>query len=491
MKLEVCFGRRRRTDAAFTGRRASGRLRPHVRENYQGGNHVVSKSAAIKVGGVCSALPGLALAIALVLALLPAQAFAYYNRGSVSVALGTTGVEVQAGATASVTVAITPASDDQTEGCGMPKCPQGCSDTCADESGQCRCSGPDYKTYYPTAVASSSNASVAVATYSGGALTVYGKSEGEATITVRASLRQFNDAETTLKVTVSGTAAGAQAGSAAFVDVPETAAAGQEDKADIIEKTVMGRSVHNVRINDACDVAARLAEMAGVDGDVTFWEGDTYYHPNYSLTFNGTTYDASAVQPFDVNLAVSTEAEGVLNQPLSGVQDFVAVDFAHKGALPAPATVYAQAKTALSDDAAVALFSYDSGAKAFVREEAPATMVGGYATFTVQEGKTYVVSSRDLTTEAKAIVMGGATSSQQGGSCCDPTPAAAATSDGASCCDTPSATMAPVVPIAIGVIVVAAAAAIVVIIMTQRKGKNAGAPPVPPAQGENNSNEEE
>ena len=117
-----------------------------------------------------------------------------------SVALGTTGVEVQAGATASVTVAITPASDDQTEGCGMPKCPQGCSDACADENGQCRCSGPDYKTYYSTAVASSSNASVAVATYSGGALTVYGKSEGEATITVRASLRQFTDAEDTLKV---------------------------------------------------------------------------------------------------------------------------------------------------------------------------------------------------------------------------------------------------------------------------------------------------
>ncbi|MVM54268.1 hypothetical protein [Gordonibacter urolithinfaciens] len=452
---------------------------------------MVSKTTVIETDGARRTLLGLALTIALVLALLPTQALAYYNRGSVSVALGTTGVEVQAGATASVTVAITPASDDQTEGCGMPKCPQGCSDTCADENGQCRCSGPDYKTYYPTAVASSSNASVAVATYSGGALTVYGKSEGEATITVRASLRQFTDAEDTLKVTVSGTAAGAQAGSAAFVDVPETAAAVQEDKADIVDKTVMGRPVRNVRINDACDAAARLAEMAGIDGDVTFWEGDTYYHPNYSLTFNGTTYDASAVQPFDVNLAVSTEAEGVLNQPLSGVQGFVAVDFAQKGALPAPATVYAQAKTALSDDDSVALFSYDGGAKAFVREEAPAAMVGGYATFTVQEGKTYVVSSRDLTTEAKDIVVGGAASAQQGGSCCDPTPAAAAMADGASCCDASSAAMAPVVPIAIGAIVVAAAAAAIVIIMTQRKGKSAGAPPKPLTKSENKGNEEE
>ena len=453
---------------------------------------MVSKTAVRRIRADVRALAfGIGLAIVLVLAMLPVQAFAYYNRGSVSVALGTTAIEVQAGATASATVSITPSSDDQTEGCGMPKCPQGCADSCADENGQCRCSGPDYKTYYPAAVASSSNASVAVATYSGGALTVYGKSEGEAVITVRASLRQFTDAEAALKVTVSGTAAGTQTGSTAFVDVPETAAADQEDKAAFVEKTVMGRPVHNVRIVDGCDAAGRLAEMAGVDGDVTFWEGDTYYHPNYSLTFNGTTYEASAVRPFDVSLAVFTEAAGVLNQPLSGVQNFVAVDFACKGALPAPATVYALAGTELSDDDVVALFSYDSATKAFVKEDAPAAMVGGYATFTVQEGKTYVVSSRDLTTEAKAVVVGGATSVQQGGSCCDPTPAAAATADGASCCDAPDTVMAPMVPIAIGVIVVAAAAALDVIIMTPRKGKNAGEAPVPPTQAGSDRNEKE
>ena len=110
----------------------------------------------------------------------------------------------------------------------MPKCPQGCSESCTDENGQCRCAGADYQTYYPSATASSSNASVAVATYSGGALTVYGKQEGEATITVRASLRQFTDAEATLSVKVSGAAAGASSGSGAFVDVPEVADTTQE-----------------------------------------------------------------------------------------------------------------------------------------------------------------------------------------------------------------------------------------------------------------------
>lgn len=420
-----------------------------------------------------------ALAFALAMGLTPSQAFAYYNRGSVSVDLGTTAVELQAGSTASVTVSITPASDDQTEGCGMPKCPQGCADSCADENGQCRCSGSNYKTYYPTAVASSSNASVAVATYSGGALTVYGKSEGEAVITVRASLRQFTDAETTLRVTVSGTAAEQTAGSAEFVDVPETAQASQEDKLDFVEKTVMNRPVHNVRIGDSCDVEGHLKAMASIDGDVIFWSGDTYYHPNYSLTFNGTSYAESDVVPIDVSLEVAAEAQGALNQPLDGVTDFVIVDFAQKGSLFAPATVYAIAESTFSDGQAVALFSYDNATKAFMREDVPASVSGGYVVFTTQVGKTYVVSSRDLTTEAKAIVKGGTSTAQQGGSCCDPAPTAAETMD--SCCST-TESVPPVVPIAIGIAVVAVVAAgIVIFVVCRKKGKGDGSkPPEPP-----------
>lgn len=420
---------------------------------------------------------GLLIALALALSMLPAQAYAYYNRGSVSVALGTTAVEVQAGATSSVTVAITPSSDDQTEGCGIPKCPQGCSESCADENGQCQCSGSEYTTYHASAVATSSNASVATAVYNGGALSVYGKAEGEATITVRASLRQFMDAEATLKVTVSGTAEGAGASSAALVDVPETAGVQQEDKADVVEKTVMGRPVHNVRIGESCDVEGRLAEMAGVDGDVIFWQGDTYYHPAYSLTFNGTTYGAGDVVACDVSLDVATEARGALNQPLDGVSNFVVVDFAQKGALFAPATVYALAEGALADGEAVALFSYDEAAKAFVKEDAQASVSGGYAVFTAQEGKTYVVSSRDLTTEAKTIVTGGS-STMQGGSCCDPAPAAASQGDMPSCCENPAAhAVPPFAFVAAGVAVAAVViAAIVAVVVLRRKRANAAAP---------------
>ena len=404
--------------------------------------------------------------LALVASMMPVQVWAYFNRGSVSVALGTTAVEVQAGATASVTVAITPSSDKQTEGCGMPKCPQGCSESCTDENGQCRCAGADYQTYYPSATASSSNASVAVATYSGGALTVYGKQEGEATITVRASLRQFTDAEATLSVKVSGAAAGASSGSGAFVDVPEVADTTQEDKANVADKVAMGRPIHQVRINDACNTQVELATVAGVDGEVTFWSGDTYYHPAYSLTFQGLSYTVGDLFAFDPSLEVLTEASGTLNQMLAGLDGFVVADFAHVGALPAPATVYVEASGVLSDGQEIALFSYDASAKAFVREEAPASMSGGYATFTVQEGKTYVVSSRDLTSEANVVVTGGSSLAQGGKSCCDTDAGAqgAATQMGQD-------TVPPFVYVAAGAGAVAVVAAVVAVLVLMRRKK--------------------
>lgn len=410
-----------------------------------------------------------ALTCVLTTGLMPAQAFAYFNRGAVEVSLGSQSVEVAAGQTMNVTVSTTPASDEQTEGCGMPKCPQGCSASCTDENGQCGCAGKKYRTYYPSAVATSSDSSVAVATVSGNTLTVYGKKAGEATITVRASLRQFTDGQATVAVKVSGTADGQAAGSVAFVDVPEVAAAAQEDKADVVDKTVMGRAIHMVRIGDSLDAQAHLAQLAGVDGDVTFWSGDTYYHPDYSLTFKGTECAVDALFPFSAALNVTTQAEGKLYQALSGEDCFVVVDFVQQGALPAAATVYAQVNGAIDDGKDVVLFSYDDAAKAFVREDAQAAMVGGYASFTVSEGKTYVVSCRDLAAKANTVVTGGVSASNGAGSCCDP---AGMDSMGANQGSQAMASqnLPPFVLVIVALIVAAAAGAgVAVLVMRKRK----------------------
>lgn len=421
-----------------------------------------------KAKGVRSMCAALLAACVLAVGLAPMQAFAYFNRGAVGVTLGTQAVEVAAGQTSSITVSITPASDEQTEGCGMPKCPQGCSASCADENGQCGCAGKEYGTYYPSATATSSNSAVAVATYNGGTLTVYGKQAGEATITVRASLRQYTDGQATVSVKVSGAADASAASSNAFVEVPETAVAAQEDKADVVDKTVMGRAIHMVRVSDSLDAQAHLAQLAGVDGDVTFWSGDTYYHPDYSLTFKGTEYAVGALFPFSVALTVTTQAEGQLYQALSSKDCFVVADFAQKGALPAAATVYAQANGAIDDSKDVALFSYDSATKTFTREDAQATMVGGYVSFTVTEGKTYVVSCRDLTAEANTVVTGSATSGDSAGSCCDPSGM-----EGMNMSDQTvgQSAVAPFVLVVVAVVAAAAVGAGVAVLVMARKRK--------------------
>lgn len=365
-------------------------------------------SSFIQRGSSCTSLRVrmlcVAVSVVLLLGLVPHQAFAYYNRGSVALELGTTSLSLQAGASVDVSVSITPSSDDQTEGCGMPLCPQGCSSSCADENGQCTCGGTEYTTYYATASAVSSDTSVAVAVYDNGVLTVYGRSEGEAVITVTASLRQFTDDSVTLTVQVEGEVEGYQASTTNSVDLPSEAQVTQDDRQDVVEKTVMGRRIINVRITDDLDTASWFSEMAGVDGDLIFWEGDTYYQPNYSLTFTGTDFEADDVSDLDVRLDIAFEAEGTLNQFLADLSDFVIVEFSETDVLPAAVEVYVNAQGVFADGEEVALFSYDEDSKTLVREEVEVEVVGGYLRFTVAEGKAYAVSSRDLVTEAATAI---------------------------------------------------------------------------------------
>ncbi|MDR0347818.1 MAG: hypothetical protein LBH56_05545, partial [Coriobacteriales bacterium] len=74
-------------------------------------------------------------------ALLPTTAFAYYDRGAVGISVGSSSVSIQAGSSISVSVLLNPASDAQTQGCGMAECPQSCPPECMDANGQCICAG--------------------------------------------------------------------------------------------------------------------------------------------------------------------------------------------------------------------------------------------------------------------------------------------------------------------------------------------------------------
>lgn len=140
---------------------------------------------------------------------------AYFDRGTVKMSLGKTSVSLKQKESESVTVSLSPKSDKQLPGCGMPECPQSCGEKdCLTEDGECKCNGTTYQIYKAYAEVSSSNTSVATASYNNGVVTVKGISPGTATITVVGCLRQYtNSSAKTIQVTVSKSASKPSQGS--------------------------------------------------------------------------------------------------------------------------------------------------------------------------------------------------------------------------------------------------------------------------------------
>lgn len=155
-----------------------------------------------------------ALAACLILCLgMSTNAWAYFNRGTVGISTGQKEVFVTEGSSTTVSVSLSPASDQQTEGCGMAECPQICGEKeCLDANGQCTCNGTEYKTYTTSVAVFSSNTSVATASYSNGTLSIRGVSEGTAVLNLTASLRQFSSGSTSVTVHVSKGSSGSSGG---------------------------------------------------------------------------------------------------------------------------------------------------------------------------------------------------------------------------------------------------------------------------------------
>lgn len=134
-------------------------------------------------------------------------ALAYYNQGTVSLLLGNTSITVAQGGSCSTSAIMSPASANETLGCGMPQCPQGCGSGCQDAAGQCTCAGTQYSNYPATVVLTSANSSIATAKYTSGIISITGVSPGTTTIYAQGSLREYtSSAMQAIRVTV--TAAG-------------------------------------------------------------------------------------------------------------------------------------------------------------------------------------------------------------------------------------------------------------------------------------------
>lgn len=395
------------------------------------------QQTSVRAWSAPAALLALALALALVASFVPlSQASAYFNFGTVGVSLGTTYVSLQAGASTNVSVSINPSASDQTQGCGMAKCPQSCDTketiaagyACFDANGQCTCNGGGYSTYYPQSYASSSNAGVASAYMSGSTLVITANGAGSATITVGASLRQYTDGAAYVQVDVSappapveppssggsssggtssggGSSSGGEAPAAlpsaapSSSGVPEAAEAVESRDDDVNEKEMEtdGGKVILSECNSHLDAPATLAKIVGTEDQVIFWSGTSSERPDYSWTFTGDKLKEDAAdRAFDPTIAVSKLGTGNVANIMKQAKDGIVLDFAHSGDLPGEASVYVNVDASFDDGTVLKLYCFDPDKVAFGEAEAETTVEAGYASFTLTHCSTWALSTDDL-----------------------------------------------------------------------------------------------
>lgn len=461
------------------------------------GNHRFGReAAAFGAGAVHSwrapmALFACALALALVACLIPTtKAAAYFSFGTVSVSLGSSYASLQPGTSTSVSVSLSPASSDQTLGCGMAKCPQVCDTeesvaagySCFDANGQCTCMGRQYSTYYPSAYASSSNSGVASAYLSGSTLVITANGAGSATITVGASLRQYADGAASIQVDVSAPPApdtgseGSTGGSGTSVpespsSTPDTsapsttpsaagipqAATALESRDDGVNEQVLetaGGKVILAECNSYLDAPATLVKIVGTNDQVIFWSGASSERPDYSWTFTGDKLaDDAATRPFDPTITVSKLGTGNVSNVMKQVKDGIVLEFAQKGDLPGEAVVYVNVDAAYGDGSALSLYDFDEQQCTFEQAAVDTPVEAGYASFSL----TSAPPARALSTDNLASYELEETN----------TPGAVSVSKQDNIAD--EGTNGWIVPVAVGIVVVAILAIIAVVLVRRRK----------------------
>lgn len=378
---------------------------------------------------------------------------AYFNRGTVGVSVGRGSVSVEAGSNTSVSVSLTPASDSQLEGCGMAECPQICGEKeCLDANGQCTCNGKTYKTYNTSVSVSSSNTSVATASYSGGTLTVHGVSEGTAVVTLTASLRQFSSGSTSVTVNVSkkpssgsentssgdnssssgnSTASGGNHTSSTSsstgnntnnsTDKPATAnqvngsTSSEEEKTEVPEEEENAEGVTVVQsdrgtitfvpIKEGKMGADYLEAIQGKEEYVDFQEKDDAGNILYAWEFFGT--DIKSV--FDMDFSVTSGKTAFEGCKLFRDAQALYLQFAHDGKLPGKAKIFIKVPEDMANGSKWFLYHYDSKKKEAEEIAKELVVENGYITMELEECYDCVLSDKELstkeeTTEANAIV---------------------------------------------------------------------------------------
>jgi hypothetical protein len=144
----------------------------------------------------------------------------------------------------------------------------------------------------------------------------------------------------------------------------------------------------------AVQVAERLRAIAGTAESVTFWSGGTAERPEYTWTFSGQDIAREqAASLVSLDLGISVSAEDADN---TGAPDTLALDFAHDGALPAPALVSVALPEDFDAAGSLALFSFDEQTGAYTELQRGFPVEDGYVSFYLTYCSRLTLSTVDL-----------------------------------------------------------------------------------------------
>ncbi len=363
---------------------------------------------------------------------LKTESLAYYDWGPVSVTLGETTVSMKKNETVTISAQVSPASDDQLPGCGMAQCPQQCGPDCVNEHGDCQCAGTTYQTYYASVKISSSDTTIANASYKAGVVRITGIAPGEAVIRVTGSLRQYSDTTKEIKVTVTDTSSSAVAATPAStqstvapvqnsdktsspttgtpsVQTPTASSPTEElpsptngesgASADSTQNTCvpedgtvglqMGKYVQIELTDNETVYREAFAEIQGQDINKTFKKTDNSGNVLYSWTFNGLNITTPAA--IDLTILNTAAAEGKIEKLVKQNKYAKIFSFAYSGVLPGKAEIYIRVSDTYQNGQLLSLFRYNPETKLLEPVADKIKVENGCAVFTLDHCSDYVL----------------------------------------------------------------------------------------------------
>lgn len=351
------------------------------------------------------------------------HALAYYNRGKVTLTLGTNSVSIKRNEKITISAVMDPASRTGLKGCGDPGCPQTCGGMCGDEvTGECHCAGDEKITRHAIANVESSNAFVAKAKYSQstGLITITGLNPGTAEIKVTGTLWQYTDsAPQTITVSVSNSE---YANNSTNNSATTPSSKNVSNNSRNHTTTVNSKPSTTIKSNKAStkktapntkkiannyttkgkmgliDIVGLTSTMVnkdtfqnieGQNRKITFQKKDTSNNILYSWTFNGKDIK----NPTDIDMGIEfpdTASSDI--KPVKNLKNPLSVFFNYHGELPGKATIYVNVSNKYSNGTILSLYYYNEKIDKLELINNNVKVQGGYASFNISHCSKYFLS---------------------------------------------------------------------------------------------------